>query len=222
MKENDLGFHLDNHSGDKVAYIAPDPNFISAITAITRGFPWARLETFFESRSLIKATAVDQVFLMRILALQEILCLDDESILLWVKHQMYLFAFMSPGYKPKLPSIALLREFRGQLDEANILEPFRVRCQKLIVRYSETAPDASRVEMAPSVPSSAEWRIKVKDNDLLASTDENALNLRMDDKWVICPECHSPKLNRYMPPHWDSCKVEPWARCRHCGHKFKV
>lgn len=217
-----MGFHLENQSGDKVAYIPPDPNFISAITAMTRGFPWERLERFFESRPLIKASAVDQVFLMRILALQEILCLDDESILRWAKHQMYLFAFMSPGYKPKLPSIALLREFRGQLDDANILDPFRVRCQKLIVRYSEMASDVSQIGKVASVPSSAEWRIRAEHKDLLSSSDDSALNLRMDDKWVICPECHSPKLNRYMPPHWDSCKVEPWARCRHCGHKFKV
>ena len=124
-----MGFSLDNQLSESSQYTAPDPLFITTVQALAQGFPWERFERFFESRPLINASAKDQLFLMRVLALQEMLCLNDADVLRWVKNQLHLFAFMSSDYKPRLPNEALLENFRQKLNELNILQPSQLLLQ---------------------------------------------------------------------------------------------
>ncbi|PWQ98352.1 hypothetical protein [Leucothrix arctica] len=200
-----MGFSLGHQSSDSASYSAPDPMFISAVSAMAKGFPWERFERFFEARPLINASVNDQIFLMRILVLQEMLCLDDKGTIKWIRNQMYLFAFLSPGHKPKIPSPELLLSFREALSNANILEPFRQRCQALIVKHSDTSSFQS-----PS------WSFKVDDISVNSDSDDLAAH------WVTCPACQSAKLSNHTPSDESEASVAPWASCDQCGHAFKV
>ena len=190
---------------DSASYSAPDPMFISAVSAMAKGFPWERFERFFKSRSLINASVNDQIFLMRILVLQEMLCMDDASTLKWIKNQMYLFAFLSPGHKPKIPSLELLVSFREALNNANILEPFRQRCQTLIVKHADTNSFQG-----------ADWTFKVEDTQVSGDSEGLAAH------WVTCPACQSTKLSNHISPEEPIAQAAPWASCDKCGHAFKV
>ena len=200
-----MGFSLGHQTSDSASYSAPDPMFISAVSAMAKGFPWERFERFFEARPLINASVNDQIFLMRILVLQEMLCMDDKGTLKWVKNQMYLFAFLSPGHKPKVPSAELLVSFREALNKANILEPFRKRCQALINKHSDN-----------SSYKSPEWMFEVDASSITKESDE------LSAHWVTCPECKSAKLSNHTPPEESVAEVAPWASCDQCGHAFKV
>lgn len=197
-----MGFSLGHQDSDSASYSAPDPMFISAVSAMAKGFPWERFERFFKARPLINASVNDQIFLMRILVLQEMLCMDDKGTIKWIKNQMYLFAFLSPGYKPKIPSPELLVSFREALSKANILEPFRQRCQTLIVKHTDTSSFQS-----------PDWTFKV--DDMNESEEISA-------EWVACPACQSEKLSSYIPPDEPIAQMTPWASCDKCGHAFKV
>jgi len=199
-----LGFSLGHQVSDSASYSAPDPMFISAVSAMAKGFPWERFERFFKARSLINASVNDQIFLMRILVLQEMLCMDDASTLKWIKNQMYLFAFLSPGHKPKIPSLELLVSFREALNNANILEPFRQRCQTLIVKHTDTSSFQS-----------PDWTFKVDDAQI--NDDREGLAAH----WVTCPACQSAKLSSYTPEE-PIAQLAPWASCNKCGHVFRV
>ena len=205
QKEFVLGFSLGNQCSDSASYSAPDPMFIAAVSAMAKGFSWERFERFFEARPLINATVSDQIFLMRILVLQEMLCMDDKSTLKWVKNQMYLFAFLSPNYKPKIPSAELLANFREELSKANILEPFRLRCQVLIAKHADTSSFQS-----PS------WTFEVETPELSNKADNISAH------WVSCPSCKSTKLSSYTPPENLAPPSSLWASCDKCGHAFKV
>ncbi|RVU84050.1 hypothetical protein EOL70_14705 [Leucothrix sargassi] len=200
-----MGFSLGHQGSDSASYSAPDPMFISAVTAMAKGFPWTRFERFFEARPLINASVNDQIFLMRILVLQEMLCMDDKSTLAWVKNQMYLFAFLSPGHKPKIPSLELFVGFRKALDEANVLEPFRQRCQALIVKHSDAG-----------VFQNNEWQFEVD------SSFAGKAARAVEANWVNCPICQGTELSSYSPPEDPNADIAPWAACDNCGHAFKV
>ena len=207
---------------DKQAlYVAPDHAFISAVSGMVKNFPWERFERFFESRPLVKATATDQVFMLRVLAIQELLCADDESVLAWLKSQMYLSAFLSPEFKPKVPTKALLDDFRNELRDANLLEPFRLRCQNIILKKQGKVPNsvepASYLEaFAPSIEDFPEISIS---QDLSLGSEELTPKVTLEDKWVTCPKCERSALNKVESDEGD---VLPRALCDHCGHNFKV
>lgn len=201
-------------------YKAPDPMFITIVLAVSQGFPWERFERFFESRPLIKASAADQVFLMRILALQEILCLDDEAVLSWVKNQMYLFAFIDSAYKPKMPNAVVLKSFREKLSAVNILQPFRMRCQDMVLKYG-ALPDLKSPVGEMSGTDSLEAYLSSSELDDTATFP--VLNtMDLEERWVTCPVCDSAALNHFVPQHLRSSVSEPWASCQKCNHKFKV
>ena len=197
---------------EQALYNAPDHAFISAVSGMVQSLPWERFERFFEVRPLVKATAIDQVFMLRVLAIQELLCVDDESVLAWMKSQMYLSAFLSPEFKPKVPKKALLNEFRKALQDANLLEPFRLRCQNVILKKhgkaQSTEEPSSYLEMfAPRVEDFPEIIISGEPPE------------ESDDNWVSCPKCSSITLNKTESPNGD---VIPHASCSQCGHDFKV
>jgi len=202
-----LGFSLGQKSSDSASYSAPEPMFISAVSAMAKGFPWERFERFFESKPLVEASVNDQIFLMRILVLQEMLCMDDKATLAWIKNQMYLFAFLTPGHKPKIPSVELLVNFREELNKANILEPFRQRCQTLIVKHADTNSFQD-----------TDWSFEYEARQARpVSSDREA----MSANWVFCPACQSSKLSSYTPDERIA-QSAPWASCDKCGHVFKV
>lgn len=223
-KEFGLSFTLDNQQSQPEQFQAPDPMFTTTIMALAQGFPWDRFERFFESRPVINASAIDQVFLIRVLALQEMLYLNDAEVLKWVKNQLYLFAFISPDYKPKMPNEAVLEKFRQKLDELNILQPFRKRCQQIILNHSKFAqsPDCA-------VTLSGEL-MKLASIQPLSSTGDDSVKLSTDyfelpeieECWVACPSCNSAQLNEYLPSHARGTECVPWANCQQCGHKFKI
>ncbi|MGB1311485.1 MAG: hypothetical protein ACPG47_09750 [Leucothrix sp.] len=215
-----MGFSLENIVDDSMSYAAPDRAFISSVSGMVHGFPWERFEHFFESRPLIQASATDQVFLLRVLAVQELLCLDDDSVLRWLKNQMYLLAFLSPGFKPKVPTKALLNSFRDKLQDANLLEPFRTRCENIILKQNSVA--TSGVEsgnyMEAFAPSAADLSDSGMLDDEINAVD-NLPDILLEDKWVICPQCESSALHQVEP---DEVGAAPKASCEHCGHQFNV
>ena len=210
-----MGFSLENIIDDQTSYQAPDHNFISSVSGLIQSFPWERFERFFESRPLVEATATEQIFLLRVLAIQELLCVDDDEVLAWLRRQLYLSAFLSPGLKPRIPSQQLLTEFRHRMHEANLLEPFRLRCQKVILRnlddFKATVEATSYIEeFAPDVS-------EFPKIDLAQEFDVDQDDL--EGKWVICPKCDSSSLRQVRSKIG---KAIPQASCQQCGHSFKV
>lgn len=212
-------FSLDNIIDGNTSYVAPDRAFISSVSGMVQNFPWERFERFFESRPLINVSATDQVFLLRIVAMQELLCMDDESILKWLKSQMYLFAFLSPGFKPKVPTKSLLNNFRNKLDDANLLEPFRLRCQNIILKQNGQATSNPEIPyyieaFAPS-PLDASGTVMAKEGSVVSKH----LKIELEDKWVICPKCEGTALHEIEA---SKASHTPEASCKQCGYEFKV
>ena len=197
---------------EQALYTAPDHAFISAVSGMLQSLPWERFERFFEVRPLVKSSAIDQVFMLRVLAIQELLCIDDDSVLAWMKSQKYLSAFLSPEVKPKVPKKVLLDDFRKELQDANLLEPFRLRCQNVILKkHGKTQivdePSSYLDIFAPEIDDFPE----------IIVYDESTSST--EDKWVICPKCNSSELNKIESQEGE---VIPHASCNQCGHDFKV
>lgn len=212
---------MENMIDEQAMYVAPDHAFISAVSGMVKNFPWERFERFFEARPLVRASAIDQVFMLRVLAIQELLCADDERVLAWLKSQMYLSAFLSPEFQPKVPTKALLDDFRNELRDANLLEPFRLRCQKIILQKQSNAtgsvePSSYLEAFSPSIEDFPE----ITDNqELPLHSKEMALENQLEDKWVTCPKCERSALSKVVS---QNSGVLPQASCDHCGHYFKV
>jgi len=197
-------------------YIAPDPRFISTLMVFAKGFPWGKFLQFFREKELVSYSAEDQIFLLRLLAVQEMLCLDDEALLKWVKHQFQLSNFLHIGYKPKVPSLEQLVEFRTVIDAVGILSSFRKQCQKLIIMHGENL-SVDLKQKALLSDSSSRWGsqrvIGLKNED----AEQNS-----ESKWISCPICESQNINKVLPPHWAGAQDGDWCRCRFCGNKFKL
>jgi len=214
-----LGFSLENIIDSKASYAAPDRAFMGTVSGMVQSFPWGRFEQFFEARPLIEASALDQVFLLRVLAMQEVLCMDDESILKWLKSQMYLFAFLSPGFKPKVPTKALLQSFRAKLQEADLLAPFRLRCQRIILKQDGPVDKGAVASsyLADFAPTAEELSADDLLRSVSLSDDDTQEEIYFEDKWVICPKCEGSALNKATVV-----RDLPKAHCKQCGHEFKV
>lgn len=203
-----MGFSIENQQSETGQYQAPSPVFIRTVVALGQGFPWDRFERLFKHQPLIQATAKDQVFVLRVLALQELLCTDDEAMVRWLNNQMHLFAFITDAH-PRVPSAVQLRLFRQKLDEISVLQPFRKRCQRIILKHemlseSDTPVDGKGLEGGDSA-------------DLVP-----LMMTEIEERWVICPLCDSSSLESYIPDHLTASDHEPWADCQQCGHKFRV
>ena len=206
----------DGSSRKEDVYIAPDPRFISTLMVFAKGFPWRKFLQFFREKNVVSCSAEDQVFLLRLLAVQEMLCLDDEALLKWVKHQFQLISFLHIGYKANVPSLEQLVEFRTVIDAVGILSPFRKQCQKLIIMYGENC-SVDLKQKAFLADSSSSWGsqrvIGLKNEDIEPNSES---------KWISCPICESQNINKVLPPHWVGAQGGDWCRCRFCGNKFKL
>lgn len=203
---------------DKDVVKTPDHRFITILLIFARGFPWDKFLLFFQDKNLISCEGEDQVFLLRLLAVQEFLCIDDDALLKWVKHQFQLIGFLHMGYKATIPSTELLARFRTTLDTVGILSPFREQCQKLIMMHDEKQANEDEVQLIPEVLNWGSQRVigvKVEVEADKTDTDKNA-------SWIACPVCKSQNINKVLSPHWVAVQEESWCRCRFCGNKFKV
>lgn len=131
---------VSENDGVDGSYKAPDPDFISAISLFSSSLPWDRFKKFFKSGKLLDLSGDEQLILLRFIAVQELLCLNDADLLRWLKNQFYLFSFLQPGYKPRLPTLELLKRFRTELDNVGLLEPFRKHCQHIIQEHAQRFP----------------------------------------------------------------------------------
>jgi hypothetical protein len=195
-------------------YTAPDPRFITTLLLFSKGFPWDKLLQFFRDKELVSCPAEDQIFLLRLLAVQEFLCLNDEELLKWTKHQFQLIGFLHMGYKANIPSPELLAHFRATLDEVGILASFRKQCQKLIIMHDDKHIDKNEKQL---ISEASNWG-----SQRIIGVKIEECESEKDAKWISCPVCKSQNINKVLPPHWVGVTTEDWCRCRFCGNKFKV
>jgi len=94
-----VDFYVRDEMGKGESYVAPDPHFVSSVALFASSLPWSKFRTFFERKKMVNLSANEQLILLRLVALQELLALDDDSLLRWAKHQLYLFSFMQPYAK---------------------------------------------------------------------------------------------------------------------------
>lgn len=210
------------------SYIAPDPHFISAISLFSSSFPWERFSKFFKSKKLVNLNGEEQVILLRFLAVQELLCLDDKSLLRWLRNQFYLFNFLQPEFKPRLPTIELLKKFRSELDKIGLLEPFRKQCQHIIEEHGKRFPELD-LELSKISMASRSLMPKTETNDLRKSNDNRLVkdqNLELHNVENkadrSCEKCGSHNVIKLESSQEKSSLPEiRFLKCRFCGHTFR-
>lgn len=230
------------------AYIAPDPLFISAISLFSRSLPWQRFNRFFKSKKLVGLTGGEQLILLRFLAIQELTCLNDRALLVWLKNQFYLFNFLQPDFKPRLPTIELLQEFRSELDTIGLLLPFRKQCQHIIQEHGKRFPEITINLKAPSIENDSGISIELKtalmpDNNTRKAAGQHLIQNHdsinpqetqfITDKKVeihnvmnhsdrCCEKCGSHNVIKMKSSQLESSLPSiRFLRCRFCGHTFR-
>ncbi len=189
------------------SYIAPDSHFISSIALFSSSLPWEKFERFFEKRKLVNLSGSEQLILLRLIAMQELLCLNDDALLKWTKNQLHLFSFMQANFTPRMPTKALLVEFRKNFDEVGLLKPFRKQCQKIIQEHESRFP--------PIVTKVKDKHRKVSDTKIDLPNIENSSNTE-------CPSCGSHNVVRLTPSQEASTLPSiHFSRCRFCGNTFR-
>jgi len=212
-------YHVEK-MGKGNSYIAPDPHFISSILLFANSLPWAKFEKFFETKKLVKISASEQLTLLRLVALQEILCINDEALLKWTKNQLYLFSFMQADFQPRLPTVKLLNEFRLKFDEVGLLKPFRKQCQRLI-------SEQERCHSPLSVDSEIEASTLQSQYDYTAyKADDIKIDLlnieSSSSSSTSCPNCGSFNTIQLAPSQVESSLPNiSFSRCRFCGNTFR-
>ncbi len=187
------------------SYVAPDSHFISSVALFSNSLPWEKFERFFEKRKLVNLSGSEQLILLRLIALQELLCLNDDALLKWTKHQLHLFSFMQPNYTPRMPTKALLVEFRKKFDEIGLLKPFRKQCQKIIQEHESRFPPILA---------------KIKHRE--ASDTKIDLPNIENSSDTECPSCGSHNVVRLTPSQEASTLPSiHFSRCRFCGNTFR-
>ncbi len=204
--------------GQGESYVAPDPHFISSISLFASSLPWEKFEKFFEKKRLVNLPGDEQLILLRLLALQELLCLDDDELLTWAKHQLYLFSFMQTGFKARLPSKELLIEFRVKFDKVGLLKPFRKQCQRIIQEHENRFPPLLKSKGDKSKQTTQE-----KSNKYRKASDLKVDLLNIENgSDTTCPSCGSHNVIRLMPSQEASTLPDiNFSRCRFCGHTFR-
>ena len=204
--------------GKGESYIAPDPHFISSISLFSSSLPWDKFERFFEKKRLVNLPGDEQLILLRLLALQELLCLNDDELLTWAKHQLYLFSFMQTGFKARLPTKELLVEFRTRFDKVGLLKPFRKQCQRIISEHENRYPPIIKSKRDTSKPS-----IQQKTNKYRKASDlkVDLPNIKSSSN-TTCPSCGSHNVVKLKPSQEASSLPNVhFSRCRFCGHTFR-
>lgn len=213
-----MDLHVTNKMGQGESYVAPDPHFISSISLFASSLPWEKFEKFFEKKRLVNLPGDEQLILLRLLALQELLCLDDDELLTWAKHQLYLFSFMQTGFKARLPSKELLIEFRVKFDKVGLLKPFRKQCQRIIQEHENRFPPLLKSKGDKSKQTTQE-----KSNKYRKASDLKVDLLNIENgSDTTCPSCGSHNVIRLMPSQEASTLPDiNFSRCRFCGHTFR-
>lgn len=214
-----MDYYVRDEMGKGQSYVAPDPHFVSSVALFASSLPWAKFRKFFERKKMVNLSANEQLILLRLVALQELLALDDDSLLRWAKHQLYLFSFMQPDFQPKLPTVELLQEFRRKFDQVGLLKPFRKQCQKLItehesrlppLNYEESISNNSKITAKYSIPKKKVSDTKVDLPNLPVNSDSS------------CPNCGSVNVIRLKPAQEASTLPNiTFSKCRFCGNVFR-
>lgn len=215
-----LNLNVAEEIGQGDSYIAPDPHFISSISLFASSLPWAKFEKFFESKKIVNLSGSEQLILLRLIALQELLCLDDDSLLRWAKHQLYLFSFMQPNYKARLPTKALLVEFRKGFDKIGLLKPFRKQCQKIIQEHETRYPPLKKTTKVAG-PYTASIQVKSKKHRVVSDRKVDLLNLENSSQ-LSCPSCGSQNVVQVKSSQEASTLPNIFfSRCRFCDNTFR-
>jgi DNA-directed RNA polymerase subunit M/transcription elongation factor TFIIS len=193
--------------GQGDSYIAPDSHFISSVSLFSSSLPWDKFERFFEKRKLVNLSGSEQLILLRLIGLQELLCLNDDALLKWSKHQLHLFSFMQPSYTPRMPTKELLVEFRKKFDEIGLLKPFRKQCQKIVQEHESRFP-----------PILSNANTKHRE----ASDTKVDLPNVGNNSDTACPSCGSHNVVRLTSrQEASSLPSINFSRCRFCGNTFR-
>lgn len=203
--------------GEGNSYISPDPHFISTVLLFTNSLPWGKFEKFFEAKKLLNITAAEQLTLLRLISLQEILCINDDALLKWAKNQLYLFGFMQAEFQPRLPTEKLLCDFRQKFDEVGLLKPFRKQCQRLIQEHENRYPMLNLDGEIGDVTQKTNMNLSVQ-------PVKSKVSLRhiesMSDS--SCPSCGSKNVIRLAPTNITSSLPKiSFSRCRFCGNTYR-
>ena len=189
------------------SYVAPDSHFISLVALFSSSLPWDKFERFFEKRKLVNLSGSEQLILLRLIAIQEVLCLNDNDLLKWTKNQLYLLSFMQPNFTPRIPTHVLLKEFRKNFDEVGLLKPFRKQCQKIVQEHGNRFPPIHNAE--------TEKHRQVSDTKVDLPNIENGTDTE-------CPSCGSHNVVRLTPSQESSTLPDiRFSRCRFCGKTFR-
>ena len=214
-----VDFYVREEMGKGDSYVAPDPHFVSSVALFASSLPWDKFKKFFERKKMANLSANEQLILLRLVALQELLALDDDSLLRWSKHQLYLFSFMQPDFQPKLPTVELLQEFQKNFDQVGLLKPFRKQCQRLITEHESRLPPLNYEESTSSLSSSKnKYSIpqkKVSD----VKIDLPNLPVNSDSS---CSNCGSANIISLKPSQEASTLPNiKFSKCRFCGNVFR-
>ncbi len=219
IKGVSVDFYVRNEMGKGESYVAPDPHFVSSVALFASSLPWAKFRKFFERKKMVNLSANEQLILLRLVALQELLTLDDDSLLRWAKHQLYLFSFMQPDFQPKLPTVELLQEFRKKFDQVGLLKPFRKQCQRLISEHETRLPPLNYEE---SVSSNSTLSAKYSSaKKKVSDTKVDLPNLPANND-SACPNCGSLNVISLKPSQEKSTLPNiQFSKCRFCGNVFR-
>lgn len=199
--------------GQGNCYVAPDPHFISSISLFASSLPWDKFERFFEKKKLVDLNGAEQLILLRLIALQELLCLNDDDLLSWTKNQLYLFSFMQTGYKARLATKELLVEFREKFDKIGLLKPFRKQCQRIIQEHENRFPPLKSTATTNKAVDSKHRLVSDTKIDLPNIESSSDLN---------CPSCGSKNVVKLTPSQEASSRPDiKFSRCRFCGNIFR-
>ncbi|MEH6455233.1 MAG: hypothetical protein V7749_02860 [Cocleimonas sp.] len=214
-----MDLYVREEMGKGESYVAPDPHFVSSVALFASSLPWSKFRKFFEKKKMVNLSANEQLILLRLVALQEVLALDDVSLLRWAKHQLYLFSFMQPDFKPKLPTVELLQEFRKKFDQVGLLKPFRKQCQLLITEHESRLPPINYEESVSNTATlSASYSfVKKKVSDTKVDLPNLPANTGS-----CCPNCGSVNIIKLKPSQEASTLPNiQFSKCRFCGNTFR-
>jgi len=212
-----VNLYVAEDMGKGGSYIAPSSHFISSISLFAGSLPWDKFEKFFKTKKLVNLSSHEQLILLRLIALQELLCLNDDSLLEWSKQQLYLFSFMQPGFQPKIPSKELLIEFRTKFNEIGLLKPFRKQCQRLISEHENRLPPINKGENTSNIRESNDS----KKHRIVSDTKVDLPNVS-NSSAGSCSNCGSHNVIKLTPSQVASSLPSiSFSRCRFCGNTFR-
>ena len=213
-----MNLYIAEDMGKGGSYVAPSSHFISSISLFAGSLPWDKFEKFFETKKLVNLSSQEQLILLRLIALQELLCLNDDSLLAWAKQQLYLFSFMQADFQPRIPTKALLVEFRSKFNEIGLLKPFRKQCQRLINEHESRFPPLNESENQSMSPTSDEH---LGINRLANDTEVDLHNVNNRSE-TVCSNCGSHNVIKLRASKEAlSFPDISFSRCRFCGNTFK-